>query len=208
MDFYEVVNARRTIRDFTDQSIDIDILKRILSIGLKAPSNDHMREWEFVVVTDREIIASLLKNIPKKVSDKRIEFILKSWKLNDECQKDMYRDAIPKQYEMLYKSGCLILPFFKQHKDLLKPKTLSSLNAFASIWCCIENILLAATEEGLAGAIRIPHESESEHISTVLNHPKEYIMPCYIALGYSAPNAVIKQQIEYDIEDKIHFNAW
>ena len=208
MDFYEVVNSRRTIRDFNDRPVDMEIVKRILSVGLKAPSNDHMRDWEFVVVTDREVIASILKKIPKKVSEKRVEFIIKSWKLKDECQQNVYRDAIPKQNAMLYQSGCLILPFYKQHGDLFKPKTLSSLNPFASIWCCIENILLAATAEGLAATLRIPLGDEPVHIAEILNHPKEYVMPCYIALGYAAPDAVIVKQIERNIEDRIHINGW
>jgi nitroreductase len=208
MEFYDVINSRRTIRDFTERSVDIDIVKRVLSAGLKAPSNDHMRDWEFVVVTEREVIASILKKIPKKVSEKQVEFIIKSWELKDECQQNTYRDAIPKQNGMLYKSGCLILPFYKQHGDLLEPKSLSSLNSFASIWCCIENIFLAATAEGLSGTLRIPLDDEPEHIAAILNHPKEYVMPCYIALGYAAPDAVIIKQIERNIDDKIHINRW
>lgn len=208
MEFYEVVDSRRTIRDFTDQPVDMPTVKRILSAGLKAPTNDHMRDWEFVVLNDKEAIASILKMIPKKVTDKRVEFIIKSWKLKDACQQDSYREAIPKQHEMLYRSGCLILPFFKQHAELLKPKTLSSLNPFASIWCCIENILLATAAEGLAAALRIPLGDEPAHIAQVLNHPKDYVMPCYIALGHPAPDAAINQQIERNIEDKIHMNSW
>lgn len=208
MDFYDVINSRRTIRDFTDQSVDIDIVKKVLSAGLKAPSNDHMQNWEFVIITEKEVIAPIIKKIPKKASDKRVEFIIKSWRLQDENQKKMYYDAIPKQYEMLYGSSCLILPFFKQKSPLLNPTELSSLNAFASIWCCIENILLAATAEDLVCAFRIPHDKETEHIAEILNHPKEYFMPCYIALGYPSPNAVINQQNECKIEERIHFNCW
>lgn len=120
----------------------------------------------------------------------------------------MYHDAVPKQYEMLYQSGCLILPFFKQFTPLLKPEELSSLNAFASIWCCIENILLAATSEGLGACIRIPLGNEPEHILEVINHPKEYVMPCYIALGHPSPKAAKIPQKEYVLEDKIHINQW
>ena len=208
MEFYEVINSRRIIRDFTRQPVDMDIVRRVLSAGLKAPTNDHMRDWEFVVVDDRDVIASILKKIPKKVSGESVEFIIKSWELNDPCQQYGYRYAIPKQYEMLSKSACLILPFYKQESDLFKPKEISSLNAFASVWCCIENIFLAATAEGLAGTLRIPLGDEPAHIAETLNHPTEYVMPCYIALGYAAPNAVILPQIERNIEDKIHINGW
>jgi nitroreductase len=79
MEFYDVVEKRRTIRDFTDQPVDREVVERILSAGMKAPSNDHLRNWEFVVVTDRDLIQTLLKKIPKQISEKRVDFIIKSW---------------------------------------------------------------------------------------------------------------------------------
>ena len=208
MEFYDVINKRRTIRDFQDTPIEEAVIRRIISAGLKAPSNDHMRNWEFVVITDKEMIARILKKIPRKVSDARIQFIFKSWKLDDPCQQRLYSEAIPKQYQMLYKSGCLILPFFKQPVPLLAPKTLSSLNGFASIWCSIENIFLAATAEGLACSLRIPLDSEPDYIADVLKQPKEYVMPCYISLGLPEEDAVICEQKQYNIDDKIHMNQW
>ena len=95
MEFYDVISKRRTMRDFLDTPIEEEVIRRILSAGLKAPSNDHMRSWEFVVITDKEVIAKILKKIPKKVSDARIQFILKSWKLDDPCQQKLYTEAIP-----------------------------------------------------------------------------------------------------------------
>ena len=208
MEFYDVINKRRTIRDFQDTPIEEEVIRRIISAGLKAPSNDHMRNWEFVVITDKEVIAKILKKIPRKVSDARIQFILKSWKLDDPCQQKLYTEAIPKQYQMLYSSGCLILPFFKQSGPLLAPKTLSSLNSFASIWCCIENIFLAATAEGLACSLRIPLDSEPDYIAEVLKQPQEYVMPCYISLGLPREDAVLCEQKEYNLDYKIHINKW
>ena len=81
-------------------------------------------------------------------------------------------DAIPKQYRMLSTSGCLVLPFFKHVGDLLKPKQLSSLNALAAIWCCIENILLAATAEYLLCAIRIPMGDEGKYVAETVGAPR------------------------------------
>ena len=48
MELYEAINKRRTIRDFEDKPIYEDIIKRILSAGLKAPTNNHLREGEFI----------------------------------------------------------------------------------------------------------------------------------------------------------------
>ena len=208
MEFYEVVKSRKTIRDFTEEKIDKKTIERILSAGLMAPTNDHLRDWEFVVITEKEIIEKIIKPIPKTVSEKRVDFIINSWKINAPLQKEMYKDGIPKNYKMLIQSECLVLPFFKQKGPLLTPKNLSALNGFASIWCCIENILLAVTAEKLGCALRIPFEKETENIFEVLQHPKEYIVPCYLAIGYPLPKIKNPAQIKHKIKDKIHYNKW
>ncbi|MCL2139542.1 MAG: nitroreductase family protein [Treponema sp.] len=208
MDFYDAVRSRRTVRDFSDKKPDKKTVERILAAGLMAPTNDHLRNWEFVVVLEKEIIEKIICPIPKTFSEKRVDFILNSWKVNVPCQREMYKAGIPKQYNMLVKSGCLVLPFFRQKQPLLKPKNLSALNGFASIWCCLENIMLAAAAENLGCAMRIPFEKETEHIRETLGHPKDYFMPCYLALGYPLAKAKKTRQIRQKIKEKIHYNKW
>jgi len=205
MEFYEVINRRRTIRDFSNDEVSINILKKVLDAGIKAPSNDHLRNWEFVVIYGKKNIEDVLKKVSKN-AEKQIQLLAERRLTQD--QKNMYADAMPKQYKMLRESGCLILPFYKQTGDLLKPEALNSLNAFAAIWCCIENILLAATAQGLACALRIPVGDEAEYVHDVINAPKEYIMPCYISIGYPAKNASVVKQVDIDVEQKMHFNKW
>ena len=127
----------------------------------------------------------------------------------DKDEHDMFIDALPKQQQMLLQSNCLILPFFRQ-KDcpLCKPVNQSSLNYFASAWAAIENILLAATAEGLACAFRIPINNEPEHVKQLVNTPKEYEFTCFLAIGYPAENAHICKQKEIQIKDRIHKNIW
>ena len=55
---------------------------------------------------------------------------------------------------MLRDAGCLILRR-SGTGNALEPESLSALNSFASIWCCIEN-MLAAAAEGILGVTRIP----------------------------------------------------
>lgn len=209
MDLYEAIKKRRTIRDFEDKEVDHEVIEKIIQAGLKAPTNDHMRNWEFVVISDKEEKAKLIATLPKNMSKSDTVAILDHWKLTDEKQRKMYMDGIPKQFTMLYNASCLILPFFKQDWPLLHPESISSLNPFASIWMCIENILLAATAEGLYGVVRIPAaEGESEYIKQIIGHPDNYIMPCYISLGYLKSDAIIHEQYEYDAKEKIHINKW
>ncbi|MBB2184302.1 nitroreductase family protein [Lachnospiraceae bacterium MD1] len=208
MDLYTAINQRHTIRDFQDKEVPTDVLHRILNAGLKAPTNDHMRNWEFIVITDPVEKAKIISKIPKKISKKQVEDFLERCQMSDTSQRAMYMDAVPKQYQMLYYSSALVLPLFRQDTPLLKPKTLSDLNAFASIWCCIDHILLAATAEGLGVALRIPFDKEIKYLKEVLGHPDNYFMPCYLSIGYPVENASLYKQHEFDIKEKLHINRW
>jgi nitroreductase len=208
MEFYEAVEKRRTIRDFEDVSIPEDVMERILDAGMKAPSNDHMRDWHFLVIQDKNVLLRLLDQIPEKVSAEEVNAVLRAWDLNDECQQKVYIDAIPKQYQMLMNASCVIIPLFRQKTDILHPANLSHLNGFASIWCCIENIFLAATAEGYACTLRIPLGKEDIRAREVLNFPEDYRMPCFIAVGKPGDQAVHLEQKKYSLRERIHKNSW
>ena len=136
------------------------------------------------------------------------EKMMNYYNMTDSLQIKMYHIAMPRQFSMLYNSGCLFLPFFKLREPLLKTSSLRSLNEFASICCCIANLLLAASNENIFGVTRIPMKEELEHIKKTINHPDDYAMPCYIALGYPKIDAKIPVQNTIDRTDRIQLNGW
>ena len=208
MEFYEAINRRRTIRDFEKAEIEDAVITRILDAGLKAPTNDHMRDWHYIVVKDKLVVMELLDIIPKGISDEDMEKLLIDWNLSDKVQQSCYRDAVPKQKKMLADAAAIIIPLLKQKVDILKPENLSHLNGFASIWCSIENIFLAAAAEGYACNLRIPLGDEENHARKVLGFPEEYLMPCFIGIGLPAKDAKRVAQKKIDIQERIHTNQW
>jgi nitroreductase len=208
METQAAISNRKTIRDFADREISNDLIEKIISAGMQAPSNNHMREWEFIFLQDRQKRAALLDQIINPLDEKGARGVVNRWGMKDTDQREMYIEAIPKQYAMLNNAACLILPCFKQETPLLKPKTLSSLNGFASIWMCIENIFLAAADEGIFGVVRIPMEDERKVIREKLQIPNAYEFPCFVALGYPADDAKRAKQVEFDLKEKIHTNVW
>lgn len=208
MEFYEAVNRRRTVREFEDREIPPEIIKKIIAAGLKAPSNDHLRDWHFVIVTEKKKAAELLEPIPKGITEEELRQLFEAWNLRDPLQRECYRRAVPKQYRMLYDAPVLLVPLLKQKTDLLHPENASHLNGFASVWCCIENIFLAASAEGLGCSIRIPLGGEAEHAGRVLAVPKEYYIPCFIGIGIPKENAEAVKQKAIDPEERIHWQKF
>lgn len=54
MEFYEVINKRKTSREWSDKEVDVKVIKRIIGAGMKAPSWDHYRNWQFIVLHTKE----------------------------------------------------------------------------------------------------------------------------------------------------------
>ena len=208
MDFYEVINCRRTVRDFENEEIPEEILVKIIAAAFKAPTNDHMRDWHYIIIRDKEIAASLLDIVPKGISDEDMNQLIKDWNLNDSLQQECYRNAVPKQYRMLFDASAIIVPLLKEKTDILHPENISHLNGFASIWCSIENIFLAATAEGYGCNLRIPLGNEGEHAKKVLEIPGDYFMPCFIGIGKPKNGIEPVSQKEILVRDRIHWEKF
>ena len=65
MELYEVLEKRRTYRDYSDREVSDEILKRVIGAAFKAPTNDHLRQLEFIVVRGRENIAKVIAPLAK-----------------------------------------------------------------------------------------------------------------------------------------------
>lgn len=53
--FYELLNRRRTVRDFSDEPVPFEIIERAIETASTAPSGANMQPWRFVVVKDAEV---------------------------------------------------------------------------------------------------------------------------------------------------------
>lgn len=208
MDFFDVVEKRRTIRDFENKDIDDESIRRIIDAGLKAPTNDHMRDWHFMVIKDKSVVMKLLDIIPDGISEEDMNALIRDWNLNDSEQQDCYRDAVPKQHRMFADASVVVIPLLKQKTDIMHPENLSQLNGLASIWCCTENIFLAATALGYGCTLRIPLGDEPKWFREVLGYPEDYLMPCIIGIGHPKKDAKVIKQKDIDVTNRIHLDKW
>ncbi len=57
MDFFEVINTRRSVRSFNpDKPVNEDIIKRILKAGNIAPSASNRQPWKFIIVSSKQML--------------------------------------------------------------------------------------------------------------------------------------------------------
>lgn len=208
MELYETLEKRRTYRDYSDREVSDEILRRIISAAFKAPTNDHLRQLEFVVVRGQKNIAKVIAPLAKNMA--AFESLVSEVDESGDADKmAMFADALPKQQKMLMQSGLLIIPFFRQlTTPLLRPTEQSSLNYFASAWCAVENMLLAATAEGLGYVFHIPVADEADEIKSIVNAPDGYEMACLLTIGYPKDGAFLPRQKNIDPDSRIHFGSF
>lgn len=199
MEFYEVVEKRRSIRQFEDREIPREVLERILTAGLMAPSSNHQRQWELVTLTDKAAIrelAKLIKPYPCRITQPKTP------------QQEMFQIAYPRQRTMVEEAACVILPYFKMKYDLKSTTNDYGLMDYGAAWALVENILLAATAEGLGSVVHIPVKKEPEQIRAFMNVPDGYYLPTLIVLGYPGEDALVPAQVKATVENRVRWNKW
>lgn len=199
MDFYDVVNSRRSIRQFQDKPIPRDVLERILDAGLKAPSSNHQRQWELMVLTDKariEALADLISPYPYRAREAKSP------------QQDMFRVAFPRQHSMVAEAACVILPSFRQKYAFEDPKNEYGLWDYGAAWALVENMLLAATAEGLGVGVHVPVKKERVAIDELITPKAGYFLPTLVVMGYASADAETPRQVEATVAKKVHWNAW
>ncbi len=50
----DIINNRRSIRQFTDKAVEDEKIEKLLKAGMQAPSAGNQQPWEFVVVKNHE----------------------------------------------------------------------------------------------------------------------------------------------------------
>lgn len=207
MDLYEAIEKRRTTRQFLDKEVNFEAIKRILKAGTKAPTWDHSRRWEFIVLRtdeEKEFAFDYAKKIADKFDADRYLNMPRPYPVT--LGQKMYGYAVPKQFSMLKDAPYVVIPVFRCKE--LKSEYVSKLNPFSTVWCVIENIFLAATAEGLACSMRIPLNEEHDIVKKKLKVPPTYMIPVFIGIGYADPDEPALEQYEVDIDKQIRFGSW
>jgi nitroreductase len=204
MEFYDAVARRRTVREFEPRAVEESKLRRVLEAGLMAPSNGHQKYWEFILLRDpekrREAVVNALKS--RDLKDKpEIEKLVASF--SNEELKDVYRRALPLQLTMMLTAPELLIVCYKM-RPLSEVKTLFQLNPRASVWMCIEDIMLALAAEGLYGCTYTPYEAEG--LKTHLDIPAGYEIASVIPFGYPASMPAANEQEA--LEPRLHIDRW
>jgi nitroreductase len=163
MEICEAIEKRRTIRKYQGPATE-EQLKRILLEGVKAPSAGNRQSWEFVIVDDPALI--------EKVSE--VKYVLMRGKPRGE-EAPAAQEKVAQAQKDSFANASLVLVYSK-------PGAAEA----ATAWVCIENMLLAATGEGLGTRIGMFWGDSVKEIDKLVNAPEDLALAAAITVGIPA----------------------
>lgn len=204
MELSDVIIKRRTIRDFSSEEVPYEIICYSLKAGLKAPSYNHLKQWDFILVKDQNLRYTLTQT--EEMLDEITGEIEQAFDSYESLAKKMYLDAIPKQKRMILEAPELLVVVYKPKTRVNESNKVYDLNCLASVWCCIENILLTLADNDVFGVTFIPKNTTA--VKKVLDIPNDLEVAAIIPFGYKSNNARIIPQKEVNLESRLHISKW
>lgn len=193
-EFYQLLEARRSIRQFKSEMPTKDTIERILSAAMQAPSGKNRQNWRFFVVTGKK-------------RDEYLKFSQKSWlNIKDVLAKRLKPSLYDFTERFFFTLGNAPVLIFCYSHNTPEEKYLTSIG---SVYMAVENLNLAAVVEGLGcctmGApLEIKNEVDEFLGVTQLPEYKsgELELLCGVVLGYPdhAPPKAPRQK-----EGRIHW---
>jgi nitroreductase len=186
MEFVMLAAKRRSIRKFKLDPVASGVLGRVLEAGRWAPSAGNCQPWRFVVVTDVEIKG--------RIAEICTRFSREHWR-DFPPERARYLAARGGTWDKSYMKNIpvLIAVCYELVKDMKEELVL------ASVWMAVENMLLAATAEGLGSCVYTFYSRKEEsEVKRILWVPKNYRTACIIQVGYPniEPPAPYRKKLE------------
>ena len=204
MELIEAIKQRRTVRDFSIDVVPLEIIEKALMAGLMAPSYNHLKQWDFILVKEQSIRLALTQT--EEMIEKVTDEMKQTFNDHDTLAKGMYLEAIPKQKRMILTAPELLVVVYKPKTQVSESKIIYDLNCLASVWCCIENILLSLTENQVFGVTFIPKNTYA--IKKLLSIPQELEVAAIIPFGFKDSNAKIIPQKSVELKSRLHISNW
>ncbi len=177
-EFYEWMNKRRTVRDFSSAPVPKEVIENIILTASTAPSGAHKQPWTFCVVSDAEIKKQI------RIEAEKEEFESYNGRMPEEWLKDLRHLQTDWKKEFLETAPYLII-VFKRSYDIQEDKSKGTVY-YASESCGLAcGFLLAAIHH--AGLVALTHTpSPMNFLSKVLRRPENEKPFLLIPVGYPA----------------------
>lgn len=193
MDFFEVINTRRSIRKFKQEPVNKEDILKILHAANWAPSALNLQPWEFLVVAGDK------KNMLGRNYGKIVDSYTKDWDESPDKAFMPRREFI--QFANVYGGApVIIVVLVEAHSDPNYQKAL-----LESASAAMENMLLAATALGLGGCWMTGPLEDEKYLRSKLAIPEDRDIVAVSPIGYPAVTPAPRPRLDPDLTRKVRW---
>jgi nitroreductase len=195
--FYQDVERRRTVREFSDEPIPIEVINNCSRAAGTAPSGANLQPWHFVVVSDPKI-----KNQIRKAAE--------------EEEKEFYSKRAPKEWldalaplgtdehkPFLEKAPYLIAIFAKSFDMLPDGRKVKQYYSQESVGIATGMLITAVHNAGLVSLTHTP--SPMNFLNKILKRPNNERPFLILVVGYPAEDAKVPDIKKKDLEEIVSY---
>ncbi len=175
-----IIKTRRSIRQFNDKPVDLELVKSIINVASHAPSNHNRQGWRFFIVADKKVI--------RKMNDAVVDHLD-----GIDCKSKVIGDALNSYRNNFtcFKHAPLVVVccFVKPNRLTFRViKTDEENNHFTgeliSLSMAMQNILLASESLGLGTLVMTAPLVAAREIKAILKIPGKLSIGAFICMGH------------------------
>jgi nitroreductase len=178
MKFEDVVNNRRSVREYKEKKVPKKILKEVIEDAIKAPSAGNSQPWEFYIINSKKKRDEFSKLMYKGFKKYEKEILKLSPKIQKVAKK-FYSDI----------GGCqnIIIVYSNEKGE----------NKVMSVCAAIENLMLSAVNKGLGTCWLGTTKDFEKEVSKILGVKNKKLV-AGVLIGYSKGKSLIRKKKKVD----------
>lgn len=174
--FYEWMDERRTVREFSDKPIPKEVIDNILMTASSAPSGAHKQPWTFCVVSSADLKAKIREAAEKE------EYESYNSRMSEEWLKDLEPLGTDWHKPFIEIAPYIIIVFKKAYDFDEEGNKKNNYYVNESVGLAVGFLLAAIHNAGLVALTHTP--SPMNFLSKLLERPQNE-RPCFlIPVGY------------------------
>ena len=176
------MKKRRTIRDFSDMTVPLEIIENVVSTAASAPSGANKQPWHFVIVRDPVVKTKI------RIAAEKEEKEFYAHRASGDWLEDLNQFGTDWHKPFLETAPYLIV-VFKKNYDFTSDGKRKNYYVNESVGIAAGFLLAALHNAGLATLTHTP--SPMEFLEYILNRPENEKAVLLIPVGYPADNAEV-----------------
>lgn len=173
-EYLDLLNQRRSIRDYEDKEVSLETIMDMIRETCLSPSSGHGQPWQFIVVTNRDMI--------RRLSDESKRNLIADMERNPASPSRNYEAILrDRSFNIFYNAPALVF--------IGGPKGIRSLHVDCALAACY--LMFSACERKLGSCwIGLGRFILDPELRGLIGMPTDYEIVAPVILGYprSIPN--------------------